>query len=165
MTEPIYIEVPKVKEKETETNTETTTTFDSNLKNDVYENIIYGFIKNEIKDNIIWEKRWKTISLTFTILKYVCLVSVPVFSLSSPYFYNYSVLLSYLSGSLASISLGFERLAKLSFNISKSKQEKINELMKKLNINFKINDVEIRTNDTKENIMTPKNLKRNFSMN
>ena len=122
--------------------------------------------ENEIKDNIIWEKRWKTISLTFTILKYVCLVSVPVFSLSSPYFYNYSVLLSYLSGSLASISLGFERLAKLSFNISKSKQEKINELMKKLNINFKINDVEIKTNDTKENIiMTPKHLKRNFSMN
>ena len=129
MTEPIYIDVPRV--KETETNTETT--FDSNLKNDVYENIIYGFIKNEIKDNIIWEKRWKTISLTFTILKYVCLVSVPVFSLSSPYFYNYSVLLSYLSGSLASISLGFERLAKLSFNISKSKQEKINELTEELN--------------------------------
>jgi len=133
MNEPVVIDMRYNSENDIETQTD-----DIELKKDVYDNIIYDYIKSEIKNLLLWENRWKILSLTFTIFKYICLVSVPIFSLSAPYFTSHSVLLSYLAGSFASASLGFERLSKLAINISKTKQEKINAYFKKLNLNFKI---------------------------
>ncbi len=154
--EPIIINIPR-----NDNDIETQTT-DPDLKKDIYDNVIYNYIKTEITELLIWEKRWKIISLCFTILKYICLVSVPILSLSSPYFVSYTDLLAYLSGALSSMGLGFERLAKLGDNISNSKRDKANVFLNKLHINFKLNDVEIKTaNDSicETNILSPKRKK------
>jgi len=137
--EPVIINIPR-NDNDIETQTD-----DPNLKRDIYDNIIYDYIKKEVSELLIWEKRWKTISLLFTILKYICLVSVPILSLSSPYFIYQTDLLAYLSGALSSMGLGFERLAKLADTISTKKQDKANIFLNKLHINFKLVDSELKT--------------------
>lgn len=131
------------------------------LREDVYNNIIYGNIKNEIKSLIKWSKIYKSLSLLFTIIKYICLVSVPILSLSSPQDFiknaGYGDLLAYLSGVAGSLGLGFERLAKLCENINKSKLDKLNVMLKDLHIHYTENnerEVEAPNNDP----FTPKRI-------
>lgn len=149
---PIVINIPKSEE---------TQTINDDIRNDVYNNIIYKYIKSECKELIATAKRWKYYSLMFTLLKYICLVSVPVLSLSSPYFSQYGDLFAYLSGALSSAGLGFERVAKLAINIEKSKEEKVNILLKQIGIdNFELKDVDIISNNDKFELTTPKKIKR-----
>ena len=159
MREPININVPD-NISETTINTYLN---DPELKKDVYDNIIYPFIKKDIDENIKSQSNFRIASLVLTIFKYICLVAVPIFSLSAPYFSNQSVMLSYISGSLASLSLGFERLAKLCFNISKQKEDKINNILKKLKIDFKLNETELKETTSYEDVNTPKRPKNKFN--
>lgn len=115
------------------------------IKNEIYNNVIYDYIKNEIDENMRGEKRYKNIALCLTILKYVCLVAVPILSLSSPSFKEHQDNLAYASGFLSSIALGFERLQKLCEKISDSKRNKFNSLLEQINIkSFKMQDEELK---------------------
>ena len=117
------------------------------LKNEIYNNVIYDYIKKEINNNMKQEKTYKNIALIFAILKYICLVAVPLLSLSSPNFKKYQNQLSYTSGFLSSVALGFERLQKLFETISKNKKENFNKLLEQINIkSFKLIDDEIKIN-------------------
>ncbi len=118
------------------------------LKAEIYNNIIYDHIKTEINNNLYQEKKFKNISLFFTIIKYICLVAVPIISLSSPNFKEYQNNLSYSAGVLSSVALGFERLQKLCEQISKNKKDEFNKLLEQVNIkSFKLIDNELKLNN------------------
>ncbi len=158
--EPVIINMPRIHHLPNSDDIETQTN-DNSIKKDVYDNVIYNYIKEEIKELLIWEKYWKTIGLFFTILKYMCLVAVPILSLSSPYFKNQSETFAYLSGALSSLALGFERLSKLSQNISKSKKDKTNILLEQIGVNYQIKEVDVATeNNSADNILSPKYTKK-----
>ena len=115
------------------------------IKNEIYNSVIYDYIKNEIDENMKGEKTFKKIALCLTILKYVCLVAVPILSLSSPSFKNHQDNLAYASGFLSSIALGFEILQKLCEKISDAKRNKFNLLLEQINIkSFKMQDEELK---------------------
>lgn len=129
------------------------------IKNEIYENIINPHIKNELKKLLIDEKKWRKINLLFTILKYVCLVSVPILSLASPYFIVVSTHLAFSSGVLASLGLGFERLSKLALNISNAKKDKFNIMLQQINVkSFSLKEVDFKDDKNSDHTFaqTPK---------
>lgn len=161
MNEPTIINIPKF-------DIETQTSDNEDLRKDINETIINVDIKNSIRDNIKWEKRWRQIGTFFTLMKYICLIAVPILSLSSPqpFFKNLNLgdLFAYLSGALSSFALGVERISKLCENISKKKKEDTNIMLKKIGIKYTIEEsdqgIEINSDN---NPYTPKNLTRKFT--
>lgn len=121
----------------------------NDLKKDIYDNILYNHLKSEFKQLLYWKNKWVQISLFFTVLKYVCLVAVPILSLSSPQPFfqerNLSNILSYTSGAISSLALGFERLSKLCKNISDNKNKKINEMLEQTGMGIKMKNIECQT--------------------
>jgi hypothetical protein len=130
------------------------------IKLEIYDNIIYPYIKNELEILLRNSKRWNKANLILVICKYICLVAVPILSLSAPYFVLHTAQLAFSSGVLASLGLGFERLSKLAQNISKNHKEKFNTLLQQINIkSYQLKDVDLKTEaqtNEFENIQTPK---------
>ena len=162
MIDPVIINIPKFSDTETQTTL-------NEFKKDIYDNIIICNIKDNLKNDILWEKRWKQIGLGFTILKYVFLCAVPILALSSPqpFFKNMGLsdFFSYMSGALSSMALGFERLSKLSENISKQKKDNINILLKQIDIKYEIIESDKMVDQNSSNDpYTPNRLKKNFSI-
>ena len=142
--EPVNINIPMTREQTTSIN----------MNDNICNEILKKHIIMQIKNLLYWREKWKIIGLSFTILKYICFVSTPILSLSSTQtiLYEYQNLFAYLSGVVASLGLGFEKLEKLSRSISINKNEELKKYLNEFKINFEINNCDIKTDE----IMTPR---------
>jgi hypothetical protein len=138
----LYIDVP--------IQTNMTDTAIINIYDEQCNEIMKKHSIKQINDLIYWKEIWRIIALSFTIFKYICYVSTPILSLSSTQdiFNNKSNLLSYLSGVVASLGLGFEKLEKISRSIVLNKEETLKKYLREFKINYDLTISDLKSNDS-----------------
>lgn len=134
--EPLTINVNNLERVESMSQTDT----EYNRRKDIFNSIIPN-IKDEIKDLIKDEKFYARFSGFCDIVKYILLLSVPIFALSSGQFKDYSEILSYISGACSIGAIGLERTSKNLNNISKMKNRKVNQILDSFGVKYNKTDI------------------------
>lgn len=146
------------------------TTIKKDTKKSIYE-ILYGEQKKLIETLLFEEKVLTKTALIVTILRHILLISVPILSLSAPQFIVYQNIFNYTAGACSMLCIGLERFAKIASITAKSKNLKINEILKLYNLTYIGDDMTILSANSEQEqpqhdpveLHTPNKMKRNFS--
>lgn len=102
------------------------------LKRKIIIEYIEPFYINEVKNNIQEKSCWKRTGHVFQTLSKILVASGGILSFSSGY-YDYP-LLSFISGSISTISLAFLQLSAYSYAEHKKQGQELNTILEKLKI-------------------------------
>ena len=128
-------------------------TVDTELKKDIYDNIIYDDTKKRIRVSLSNIEKWKKANIYLTTSKYIFLVLVPILSLLSPQDFiknkGLSEYFAYSSGALSSLVIGMERTIKFCESVKDEKISELNIMLKQLGIKMEYKDVsDMNNSDT-----------------
>ena len=98
----------------------------------IVEKLIEPSYKDDIEKLIIDKKRWKCTGITFETVSKIMVAISGVFSFSSGYFQN--PMLSFISGSIATLSLALLQFSGFSYSQNKKTGEDLNILLKSLDL-------------------------------